>query len=351
MEISKIVTKLQMFFYITLAVWLSLCALIGRKFRDLIWFNIFLLSLINGLRHVQIGIDTANYYDIWEWINEGGGEFIEPAWYLLNKSIQCMGGGYNLLLWIVALMTFIPIGYTAKKYTNNPSLTLLFYFFITFYLQSLNIMRQILTVSLVLIGYDFLLQDKKLKYIKYTCITLIACTFHTSAICSFFVLIANKIKLSIKIIIFLFGASLCVSFILNPQFISLFIGDYAVYIQNGAGIREDILSAYILGILVNSFYVLLFATIKKEYQNTWFMKVYFLGIILMNLTTQLELGTRIILYYTIAQIFIYPLYLENNRFKHKFIAPLLLFTYAIVLFFKLLNGDPLQICPYRPYFI
>lgn len=337
-----------MAFYITIAVWLSFCALIGKKYRNLIWFNVFLLSLINGLRDVSIGIDTENYYDIWIWISQGKGQFIEPAWYFLNKGIQLIGGGYNLFLWIVALITFIPIGYIAKKYILNPSLALLFYFFITFYLQSFNMMRQDVAISIIAISYVFLLKKKKLKY--YITV-LLACLFHTSAICSLAVLlIPKKMRLTNAKIINLQIVSLFSSFLLSPGIISLFIGSYAIYLQGGEGVRENIASAYILGILANLFYLFIYNTIRIEHRDTWIMRAYFLGILLMNITTQLELGTRIILYFTILQVFIYPIYLQNNRFKDKYTAPTLVFTYAIIFFLKFLIGDPLRICPYQFFF-
>lgn len=335
--------------YVSMAFWLGLCALLGNRHRNVVWFNIFILSLINGLRDISIGIDTSNYYDIWNWISQGVGDYIEPGWYWLTKIIQYLGGSYNFFLWVIATMTFIPIGYAGKKVGYNPSLILLFYYLITFYLQSFNVMRQILAISFVLLGYLNLANANKKRYFIWVCIAFL---FHYSSIVALIVnFVPRRINSSRKKIVNLLLGSLLGSFLLTPNFLSIIIGRYAVYLQDGAGIRENVLSAYILGCLVNILYIIIYKTMDSAYRESWFMKTYLAGIIFMNLTTQLELGTRIILYFTILQIIVFPMYILHNRFKNRGIAAMLVFTYAIVLFFKLLIGDPLEICPYKFYFV
>ena len=335
--------------YVSLALWLGLCALLGNRCRNIIWLNILLLSLVNGLRDVSIGVDTSNYYDIWNWISQGAGDYIEPGWYFLNRIIQSLGGGYNLLLWIAALITFFPIGWIGRRCVHNPSLVLLFYYLITFYLQSFNMMRQDLAISLVFLGYMNLFSGNKKRYFFWIALS---CLFHYTAFVALFVLLLPKNLISSQMkVVTLLLSSFMGSFLLTPDFLSMLIGPYAVYLQDGQGIRDSVLTAYVLGALVNILYVIIYKTIKPGYRNTWFMKVYFAGIVVMNLTTQLELGTRIVLYFTILQVIVFPVYMQYNCFKNKSVAVVLALTYAIVLFFKYLIGDPLQICPYKFYFV
>lgn len=328
---------------IYILIWISLLLCSWKKNNvGLMWVNIVFLSLFAGLRALNIGIDTINYYDIWNWIAGGGGDFVEPGWYLMNKGMQNMGGSYNLLLWIVSLITLIPMGKLAGKYSPNPSLSLFFYYSIIF-LLSLNIMRQILAVSIVWIGYLFLVRGHWKKYLFWT---LLAAMIHYTALCALFLVFVNKIRLSENRCFWWTLISFAGGFLLNANILSLFIGRYAVYLQDGQGFRTNLVSVYLLGGLMNAFYLFIYFTSFKEERNSWWMKIYFIGIILMNLTAQLELGTRLILYFTGIQIIVLPLYIRHNKISNKSLLYSLLILYAGILYMKLLIGDPLQIIPY-----
>lgn len=210
-------------------------------------------------------------------------------------------------------------------------------------------MRQDLAISFVLLGYMGLLKGNKRSFFIWV---FLASLFHYSAIVSLVVFyVYKKWRLSFYKMIILMLLSLASSFLLTSNVLGLVLGPYAGYIQDGEGFRGNMLSAYILGFLANILYVVIYKTSLNSFRNSLFMKIYFMGIILMNITTQLELGTRIILYFTVLQIIVLPLYMQKNLFKNKYVAIALASTYALVLFFKYLVGDPLEICPYKLYFI
>ena len=50
-----------MAFYLLIAVWLCLCSFIEQKYKNIVWLNVLILSLVNGLRDVSVGID----YELW----------------------------------------------------------------------------------------------------------------------------------------------------------------------------------------------------------------------------------------------------------------------------------------------
>lgn len=79
-----------MFFYLAILLYLLLSSLV-RKNLILMWFNIFFLICIAGLRTINVGTDTHAYKDIYGWIESGTGDFIEPGWYLLNVIVQLLG--------------------------------------------------------------------------------------------------------------------------------------------------------------------------------------------------------------------------------------------------------------------
>ena len=342
-----------MLLYVAIWCYLLFCSFIKRN-TIIMWYNIFILSLIAGFRDTTIGADTFSYYLLYGYIAENNVDYIEPGWYFLNYVVNKIAGdnSYNLLLWLVSLLTLLPIGYIAKKNTPNPSLALFLYYSLYAYLHSFNIMRQMLAISFVLLSYFYLERDNIKKYII---LLIIAISIHYTALFSLIILFVRKIEISKYRIYFFCFVSLILGFILNSSFFSVFAGKYANYLSSSQyGFRDLSISNFILTILLNILFIFIFLTYRKIWKKNLFMKIYFIGIIILNLTSQLALGTRLILYFTLIQCFIFPSYFLHNRIKEKFIIRLLIVCYVFIFFLKilLLGNEPGTngVYPYKTFF-
>lgn len=335
-----------MFLYIFIWCYLLFCS--KFKNQQIFFINILVLSIIAGLRTNNIGTDTEAYYDLFNWINEGYGEHIEIGWRLLNRFVHAIGGSYNLLLWLVSLLTLFPLYYFFKNNSKNINLCLFIYYSLYAYCNSFNGMRQFLAVSLVFLGYDFLLQRKIIKYIVFI---LIAMSFHISSFLAFIPYFLKKLKLTNTLIIISLISTLFVGLILSDSIFEIILGPYSHYLTSEHGYRESSTSALIMSVLVSLMFLFLFTTSKNNFKYNFWVKLYFVGLLIMNITFKLTLGTRAILYFTLLQTVVYPLYFSNTKFFPKSPVVLGITLYLLLIFLKLLvlgntSDNPGAIFPY-----
>lgn len=107
---------------------------------------------------------------------------------------------------------------------------------------------------------------------------------------------------------------------------------------------------YLQVVLMNILFYSIYYTSNLELRNTLPVKIFFIAVVIMNFTARLGLGSRIMLYFTIIQVILFPLYLSNNRIKNKGCTWLAVILYCFLIFMKLLIWDGNQVTPYRSIF-
>lgn len=304
-----------------------------------------MLALIAGLRSEEIGIDTHSYKNIFEWISDGVMYPIEPGWYLLNKIILWLGGSYNFLLLVASFLTLIPIGVVGLRSSTNPQMSLFFYYGLYAYLNSFNLTRQLVAVSFALLAYSYVREKK-----KFWLYIIVASLFHYSAIFSLIVIFVDKISITKQWIIIGITSSFFIGIILNDSLFYLLVGPYAGYLESSVGYRDNFSLAAFMAFLMSSLYVCLYFTLKNECKQNLWTKMFFIGVLILNLSMQLELGTRIILYFTLCQIIFYPMYFCCNYYKNKRVVVFSIILYTLLIFLKILilgNQNDYSIYPYK----
>lgn len=331
--------------YITIWLVLLLLSIFYRKNKLIFSILILVLSLIAALRADSVGTDTDIYREIMDYISQGKANYIEPGWYLVNKIILFIGGDFNFLLWVASLMTLIPISYVIVKHSPNFILSLFFYYSMYLYLNSFNMVRQAIAISLVLLSYTFLINNKRLWYwLSF----FLAVTFHYTAIITCVAVIFRKIKLTNSRIFFGMILSFFIgTFLLNDSLLSLILGPYALYLQGGSfGYRESLLIPFLLTFSLNILFALIYCTSRQEFKSSLWMNLFILFILLNNLSYTLVLGSRVILYFSIVQIILFPKYFTQNNVKQKYFVVILSVVYFSILFFKILLANGSDVWPY-----
>ncbi len=198
-----------------------------EKIREqYIIFVSIILILQSGLRNIAVGADTYGYQLIFEQVSKlnwdtiyryfsiyvtwGAGK--DPGYIVFQKLFSLMiGSNYQLLLIIIATIFFISLGRFLNNFTltfNNLTLSFIVYIAMFFTFFSITGHRQTISVSFILLGYDYLVKKKLLKL---TVCFLIAFFFHKSSIVFIFLPFLYYVNKSpIKII----GLSLITSIIL-----------------------------------------------------------------------------------------------------------------------------------------
>ena len=88
----------------------------------------------------------------------------EIGYVLLNQIVSFLGGNFNVLLFVITLLSMLCIYQTCKFYKNkiNVFIAMLAYMLL-YYQMSFNFIRQMLAASIALYGTTYLAQGKKIK--------------------------------------------------------------------------------------------------------------------------------------------------------------------------------------------
>lgn len=321
--------------YYIIFVTLFLISYVKRWHNEIFWGTITFLILFAGLRAYTIGTDTPTYKAVFQYL-----EPKEPLWYGLNIIISSLGLSYTSLLIAASSLTMIPLAIAIKRSSINPQLSIFIYYGLFGYLNSFNTMRQLVAVSFVLLAYTYC---KK----KYKCIALIivAVGFHYSAIVALLIFLIDRLRLNSSIIYlfisFVFGC------ICNDSIFSALMGPYGQYLDSEFGYRENLSSAIVMAFLLNLLFLMIFYTSSNKLHNSIWLKIFLFGIIITNMTMQLVLGARIIMYFTMAQTVLYPSYFKYNRERHPALLQLIVFVYILTIFSKILVASKEYLIPYH----
>jgi hypothetical protein len=111
----------------------------------------------------------------------------ESGYTLLMFVVKASGGNFQTLLLIASALTVTPVLLAIARRSVSPASSLYFYFFLGAFVVSFNNVRQAIAVSLLFYA-DTFRDDKKLIWIL---LSVLACTFHISAIIFIVVQIAS----------------------------------------------------------------------------------------------------------------------------------------------------------------
>ena len=339
-----------MSFYIIIFIILALLSYLAKRNLAVFSACILVLSAIAGLRGMNIGADTHSYYEYFEFMRKTRHGYMEPLWSWLNLLILNIGGNFNVLLFVVSLLTLGIVGYVLWKEIKNPQFGLFLYYALYAFCNSLNGMRQYLAISVVLLAYYFLKNRRNL--LLFVCIILMGMWIHHSALLGFLVFPLIYFNFNRWLTVVALVGTFAVGATVFPQIdLSFLYGSYAGYAETGFWVRESPVQAMILALLMDIYMVCILFTSPKNVRENLYFKILLFGILIMNLTFRIEIMARIILYFTIVQIVLIPLYLTDIKAKplSKLIIEVLMLFYFSSIFFKILilgNSGVYSLYPY-----
>lgn len=164
------------------------------KFLALSVVSILVTVALAGLRDYSIGIDVKNYFNmerfwagaiksdsLWDYLRAYiSGGYREPLFALFLGSIAQLTGSYRVFLWAAhaVIVTGVYIGAFRQRKRVEPALVLLL-FYLLYYNNSLNIIRQYMAVALLFAVFADLEQR---KFVRYVIVTVVASLIHTTAL-------------------------------------------------------------------------------------------------------------------------------------------------------------------------
>ena len=282
--------------------------------------------------------DLDNYYDYFKKIDHAE---IEIGWNILNKTLYYISDSNFILLFTVSFAMLLFYIITVSRYSEIPWLSI-FIFLCTIFYNSLFILRQNLAMAICLMSIPYIIERNKIKFFA---ITLIAFSFHYSALVWFASYFIYSFKLdkrfyfiimSLSILLYLFMEMVLESFIMLTTKIMMYTAPKE---SGGLGLIKGIaIEVFVLIISIYSFGGL---NRIKGY-NKLFFAIISISVALYLISyfgTAFTLFGRLNLYFSMASIFLLPNALFNlKNKKNKNILFTSLIFVIFVIYLALLNA-------------
>ncbi|SIS82861.1 EpsG family protein [Salimicrobium salexigens] len=145
----------------------------------IVFITLLIPSFFAGIRY-DVGTDYFAYVNIFSNLEAGGSSRTEFGYQFLNILVANLGGNASFLLFVVSFITILFIYLSLYRAKDSISIGLgMLVFMLMFYHLSLNAVRQVLAIAILLYSFDFIIQR---KFGKFLIITLIASSIHLSSL-------------------------------------------------------------------------------------------------------------------------------------------------------------------------
>jgi transmembrane protein EpsG len=331
------------------------------KKRGLLFIGLLILFFTNIFRNFDVGTDYSNYKERFDNIDLytlnlfGVNNFFmneerssnEIVWNYINYLVNNIGGEYfhvNLIaIFLILTLFYISI----KRESTHQLLSLFLFVSLYYYYQSFNTTRQSITIAIFVFSIYYMRKNEKIKYVI---LTLLSSTIHLSSIfllpLCFFI---NKIKISYKQAVYIVGASFLVLLIpIDKLLLKIFSENliYSNYLNQKLELNfNGLLPIYINNVMLSAFFLWSLKLSIKD--NNIYTKIWFLGILIQNLSMDYRYLSRFSDYFLIAQIFAIPMIYKNicnQNNKNIYFKSLILYSILIYVLRLLTNNQ--GILPY-----
>lgn len=300
----------------------------------LIWY----VTLLFGLRGVNTGADTIQYYRMYEdslvnYLNIEGG--VEPGYLIITHAIGLIVPNSKIFMYIISALIVWLVMETMRRYqaSINICISLVMYIAI-FYFQAFNVMRIYLSAAILLYFIGYLLDG---KYKNYLFVILFCTTIHMTSIVMLLPLFATWMYRKNKKYTIIGMLLLILS--LGP--LSLYFADYiqiaryASYLENAKDNQVGV--GFMLYFEYLPFFYLLYCFWKyKKIKDTWTdlsIVLIMTGFFVRLLAYYVPIAGRLYVYFIPLFVIILPYYLQKlgtvNR-KLAYRACFLSLLYAVV---------------------
>lgn len=301
---------------------------IPKKLRKtLIYLLNGILIFMSGFRY-ETGHDYYNYINIFDNLSGFKDYFasyqsspVEVGYALLNITIKKLGGGSEVLYFIIAFLTIVVFSYAINKQTKHYFTALLMFYFLLYYENTMGHIRAGMAMAIILCSLKYI---EKQDFIKFLALIIIAASFHSTALVVLPVYFIKKYEPSKKTITvtilaaFLIGRIDIVAILV--KYIQLI--NFNFYLTNkilNYASNEVITGAYktmLIRLLILIAFILSEKNIRDKLKNyKTIMCMQYLGttMLLMLASSPSDFGTRGTRCLFFIQILILPSLLENVK--------------------------------------
>lgn len=363
-----------MIYYLTFGISI-LCMTIYSRLRDRVAIigNFFLcigvlsITILNGVRDYSIGTDIGVYgntfYNIainssklvnyFENLNAVGGT--EPGYAVLNYVISRISDSPHLFYFFVGLIINVNILYAILNIGDKINVAIAWgTFLFLYYPTTLNLLRQSISVSMVLLGISMVY--KKNSILKSAIPFICACLFHNSTVIALIIYILGVTIVYIdnkKVTYSAIGGGILFSIIL-PHIVFLlnehgiFDSKYEQYLSwQGA---TSIIGSLLIRVPILIGVILIFVLNKKTDKSDIYIYILMImEILLLPLQNMSVTIGRLMLYFGISRIVGYPLVLskfKENKYIYFLLVVLYMIYIVVVFYYQIVISHNNEVYPF-----
>ena len=289
-----------------------------------VYLYILFLFVIVAFRGSNVGTDTIHYLSIYNDFNRSldYDELIrrpEIIYVYLSYFLMNHGLSFRILIIFFSSISFIAINIAIKKARLSPRYAILIYVLL-FYLLSFNISRQSAAISIVLLGYVELMQNRKKAMLKFLICIMLATFLHAASILAIlaiplkYVSVKKNILIYIGLVVFAINAIAPINVL---DYLSQYFSDSIYAFKYG-----DVMNANdrtLIGLVTDGipFMILLLILKKNSAEKTSYAdNLFFLGIITTLLSNNMDSDVgRISLVFSIFNVYYIANYMEEKAYS------------------------------------
>lgn len=260
---------------------------------------VVIVSFFLGFRQDNIGIDSAQYSDIFMGLIDREG--IEPVFLVLRYLLRPISSTYSIFFIVSSLMINVLILYSFKQITRNYPLAMaLFLSTFLFLNMNINVMRQALAISIAFYALSSLINQKLYRFWLFL---LVAISTHYTAAVFIPIYFIRNCRITKRVgILFIFLALTLFSVKASEFFVYIKdVNDYFnriyYYFKWNGGVEWHIKHIYYMVLVLVTVYFSANQTISIKYQNIF--NYYLYGILLVLFFREEEMVADRIFYYFI----------------------------------------------------
>lgn len=323
----------------------------NRQRKLMLFLAMLPLFLLSAFRY-NVGTDFQNYWGHAATVLQGRTwrYNFEEGYQRLVEVIMRITGNPQMVFVITSAMIIYLFWWGIRRGSSNWKISIVVFVLGSFFFSSMNLIRMYIAISLVFVGYTFLLDGKNKTFLF---LVLLAVLFHKTALVSIFVLPIwlnrNRMSMRLVAIYLLIFAGVCV---LSPKLLSIIQMIYPTYTAERIGEEHQSLIRTVMevGILIISLWRYKYSTNKDKY--------YFL--LILSITECLCLFSqiwfpymsRVLLYYQIGQILLIPEIVNSFDEKNRQIVSLAVYGYYLFyVFYSLVIAGSFGVLPYRTFWM
>lgn len=300
--------------------------------------SLILISIL-GFRNINVGIDTLGYFEAFIRVkslsltNLFDDVYYEYGYRILQYTVSLFIGEYQFLLILVAIFYVASVSFHIHKHSTNPAFSYILFILYGFYTFAFSATRQALAIAVVLIAYEFIIKNKKYKFLM---TIVIAASFHVTSVIFFISYLVTKVKLNKFTITALSFLILITVYFKEDIFVflnGLSRVEYNVTDTGGDLLFLFMIISVLLGVLLKKSFL------ESNPKNKSLFYMMCLGVIIMPITTFHPAIMRLFYYFFIFLISYVPNVLNSIKNPYTRLCGYF-FYFSIGIFFFYTNVIP-----------